>query len=88
MNHDDRDEVFESRVRTGVPMVRAAVCRAWSAHRCGCELDALLEAGARVLVKAATEATSEAEFIDELLRELLPEVERAATSMTSAGGAP
>lgn len=78
MTHVPDDSVFESRVRTGVPMVRAAACRTWSEARCACELDALVDAGAHVLVRAATQAASDAEFLDRLLRELPEAMNHAA----------
>lgn len=78
MKHETTDEMFESRIRTGVPMVRAAACRAWSAGRCAGELDALIDAGAHVLVRAATEAANDTEFLARLLGELPGALHQAA----------
>ncbi len=87
MNPDVHDDIFESRLRTGVPMVRAAACRTWSASRCSCELEPLLEAGAHVLVRAATQAATEADFLDRLLRELPGAIAEAAGPISLNGGA-
>lgn len=86
MTQNPDDERFESRVRTGVPMVRAAACRTWSERRCACELDSLVDAGARVLVDAASQAASDAEFLDRLLRELPEVMNRAANDATRMTG--
>jgi hypothetical protein len=78
MNHDINDDTFESRLRTGVPMVRTAACRTWSARRCACDLDALIDAGAAVLVRSATQAANDTDFIDCLLRDLPGALQQAA----------
>lgn len=70
MNEKIRDDVFEDRLRAGVPMVRTAACQAWSAHRCACALDELFDAGAHVLVLAATQAATDGEFLERLQHEL------------------
>lgn len=75
---DIPDELFEARLRTGVPLVRAAACRAWSVLRCSCDLDALVDAGAEILVKAATQAANDAEFLDRLVTDLPEAMRRAA----------
>lgn len=85
MSEDISEEVFEARVRTGVPMVRAAACRTWSERRCSCELERLLEAGAGVLVRAATQAASDAEFLDRLQGELAFAIEAAAGGANVGG---
>jgi hypothetical protein len=81
--NDIRDDVFEARLRVGVPMVRAWACRTWSAQRCACDLDALVDAGAHVLVRAATQAVDEDAFLKRLLREL-PSALEGVARMSSA----
>ncbi|MBM4373503.1 MAG: hypothetical protein FJ095_00345 [Deltaproteobacteria bacterium] len=79
--NDIRDDVFEARLRVGVPIVRASACRAWSAHRCTYDLDILVDAGAHVLVRVATQSSNDEEFLERLLQELPSALER----VTSAG---
>jgi len=82
--NDIRDDVFETRLRVGVPMVRAAACRAWSAHNCAPDLDALVDAGAHVLVRVATQTGSSEEFLELLLRELPLAIERITSPGSSS----
>jgi hypothetical protein len=79
MNDCDKHEAFEARFRSGVPIVRAVACRVWSEMRCGCELEELVDAGSRVLVLAAEQAASDAEFLDKLLGGLGPALVSAAS---------
>ncbi len=69
-------EVIEARLRAGVPVVHAAACRAWSEARCAGELDELIDAGSHVLLRAATQAASDAEFLDRLENDLRPALRR------------
>lgn len=69
---------FEARLRTGVPVVRAAACRVWSEVRCACDLDDLVLAGSRVLLQAAHQAASDADFLDQLHVGLSPALHEAA----------
>lgn len=84
MNTDITDDIFESRIRTGIPMVRSAACRTWSAIRCGCEFDALVDAGACVLVRVATQAANDNEFMERLLRDLPDALRHAANDAVKA----
>ncbi len=86
--HEGREEQFQGRLRQGVPMMRAAACRVWSEVRCACELEDLVAAGSKVLVEAARQAASDAEFLDRMendLRPALREVARAVLGSETRG---
>ncbi len=90
--HETAEDVFESRLRTGIPRVRSLACQVWSEVRLACELEDLIAVGSRVLVEAARQAVSDAEFFGLLDRDLRPALRVAAgvdpAGKEAGGGAP